>query len=156
MIFCLTGTSHAYILDFDDVSGDIDEYQGFTFTGSSTVGGGILYTSDGFYMERSDGDLFDLIRFSYILSGFNDIYLNITTSINGYTIASYNLDAFDDLWVTSYLQFYDIDRVSFTPHNSILAGMDNIEYNTNSVPVPGALWLLSSGVIGLLIFNRKK
>lgn len=156
MVFCLTGISNAYTLDFDDTSGDIDNYQGFVFTGSSTVGGGVLYTNDGFYMERSDGGLFDLTQFSYILSGFDDMYLNITTSAEGYILISYNITGDDDILMTSYLEFYDIDRVSFTPYNTILTGIDNIEYDINTVPVPGALYLLSSGIIGLLVFNRKK
>ncbi|HDM76455.1 MAG TPA: VPLPA-CTERM sorting domain-containing protein [Deltaproteobacteria bacterium] len=30
------------------------------------------------------------------------------------------------------------------------------EFQYNSVPVPGAIWLLGSGIIGLVAFRRRK
>ena len=40
--------------------------------------------------------------------------------------------------------------------SSSTAWFDNVAVNTNAVPVPGAVWLLSSGLIALGVFRKNK
>ena len=161
-----SGIASAALLDFND-STDL----GVTLGGSmawSDVGGGHLYADD-----RLDNDFIFLLSDTYVnsfqmnamawdgftkgnasiinISGFNAYDEEVWTSasdpvdLSGYTTW--------DNWLTVSVETANVAKLVFsaTGNDGFWPSIDNMVIN--EVPVPAALWLFGSGLLGLFGLN---
>ena len=91
-------------------------------------------------MNYSDGGTWgDDLKFKFVLVAYNDNY-------------RYDLEAmFDSDGATSYTQLYG-DAI-YIQHSG--GPFDSLTLSKTMVPIPGAVWLLGSGLIGIAGFRRK-
>lgn len=76
----------------------------------------------------------------------------ITVNTNAPTFFGFNFSGIDSLYLSS---FGGIDNPLYGGQGEHFA-MDNFTYNNTVVPVPAAIWLFGSGLMGLLRFTRRK
>lgn len=181
-----TGAANANVLTFDDLATDaevaIDNgYSGLNWSNfwiQDPVLNGVVDIESGFYSGvvsnnysafNADGGVAEIT--SAALFDFNSAYfsaayrwgLNITATgfLNGSQIAQQQFTVNTDVASLVTLNFSGIDRVTFeTSGGEQYVGsgyhftMDNA--NVTTVPVPGAVWLFGSALVGLVGIKRPK
>ncbi len=122
----------------------VDEYDRFEESGfTSEEGTGSTYSSTGPWSGSWDSNGED-IQF-FIVKGGN-------CGDNGY-IALYEWASGDKTSGSFNLKTDNLDYAAI----SNLAGVSHADlYSTSSVPIPGAIWLLGSGLSALLVARRRR
>ena len=122
-----------------------------------------IYSS--IFIQANGTGVFNLMNLE--LGEYSSFSLNSTVAITGYlndggqVTTTLSLDGiFDGLGGTNDFQLFTFDsswnnltRVEF---DSTAYSLDNIQLDVNPVPVPAAVWLFGSGLIGLAGFARRK
>lgn len=109
-------------------------------SGTSTGSGTYPWTNIGSYTElflQVIGDGSNNYDFNYKTSS-GDSWTNLT-SMSGFS--------FDNVGI--------ITKTWYNPSPAVTADFDYLYYNYSPVPIPGAVWLLGSGLIGLVGIRRK-
>lgn len=136
-----------------------------SYTSGPNNGSAYLHSSNysSIFFQANQNDIFSLLSFD--LGEYSSYTNNDSVSITGYKnsggqiTASFQLDGlFDGLGGFNDFQLVTLDtnwsnltRVEF---DSSAYSLDNIQIELNPVPVPAALWLFISGVMGLLSFSK--
>ena len=106
-------------------------------------------------------------------SEMGNLFKNVLEGINGATIATYhnsNYDLFTNIltsqyWSATEFEAYNLQALAYNIDTGFQFRHDkNNEHfawavhsgDVSAVPVPGAVWLFGSGLIGLVGFARKK
>lgn len=186
MFFLCAGSPYASsVMDFEDLGyttqyGSLTEYNGFTFTGVNWINGS-FYTHpnwtagiNGQYAiaTRNFGDFTITRSTAFDLEGLSVTntsasagqgYISITGYFEGSAVAFYDLTpsgAGVQHDITLNSDWDEIDRfvvfVDVQPGILSKAVVDDIIYSETAVPVPGAILLLGSGLIGLIGIRRTK
>jgi len=145
----------------------INTSAGFIETGFARDLGGLLNANDArFEMSAVDGSLFDLISFDFTRSvsvPHSASMINVTGFLEVGGTVSYTTSEPLDAFTTANLPqtFVGLTSVLFDPVINPNNGQfdysfitDNIVVNT--IPIPAALWLFGSGLLGLVGIARKK
>ncbi len=71
---------------------------------------------------------------------------------------TYDLSTYNDLAMSNWLHVdmggvSNVDYLTFTASKLSLPSIDNL--NVEPVPIPGAVWLLGSGLVGMVALRRK-
>jgi len=183
ILICFCSKTYASVVDFESGLDSVFTYVGVntrsgnagTNTGYNSVvaltgsqshafnSGGQSPTS---YSWNGPGNTFDLTSFvfagawgsqTFTFQGFLNGVLTETLSFAATTTASIvNLSwsGIDQLTILTGTDFIQTASGGGGLHYAI----DNITYNENvsAVPIPAAIWLMGSGLLGLLRFSRKK
>lgn len=113
-------------------------------------------------MTRNGGGLFDLLSFDFaslfkfVPAPGTEVLDVIATAPGGVTISqSFNYDNIGDEFQIAMLgsQFSGLQSVLFSSQ-FIFPAYDNIE--VSAVPIPAAVWLFGSGLLGLVGIARRK
>jgi len=173
----------ATLITFDDLTGVPLNYSGFTWynfgyyygaaapTGSGYYNGMVsspivVYNGNGYDAYISDDTTFTF-NSAYFSAAWNtglniDIagllndelvyFQTIVVNPTGATLFTFNWTGIDELYFQSY-GGTDTVEGGFGTHFV----MDNLTVNesTSTVPLPGAVWLLGSGLLGLAGFRKK-
>jgi len=164
----LSATANASTLDFSDSSN-----LGVTLGGGmkwNGTGGGHLYNeyhgNDDFiyFNAPTTVNSFDLNAMpweGYTTSTNNQLEISfLDSSSNVLNTGVYDLTAYTDWsnWLTVVVNLSNVSVMRFTASGpSAWPSVDNIVINENisNVPVPAAVWLMGSGLLGLMGFSRK-
>jgi len=133
----------------------------FTQSLSQTINAtpGLDYSISAYFYDSNPSG-YDDGRARISLSFLDDEGNTLSTNYSGYTVDD---DMWQQLWVSaiapsvtdsikiSFL-FYD---VSANWDGSATIYVDSVAESTNAVPIPGAVWLLGSGLIGIVGIRRK-
>jgi len=185
LVFWMNGSLEARIIDFEDLYQNSDPtvlpmpegYAGFNWSSSflsndkwyadgyvyGTIGNtSSITTQSGASMYKDNGDYFDFYG-AYI----SDVYWGGAVTVEGWrdgtriysvakviTIPHYaNPQPLPDYYTFNYVM---VDKLRwYSPEGHIC--IDNISVGNEiaGVPIPGAVWLLGSGLIGIVGIRRK-
>jgi len=182
MVLSLVTVASATVLNFDDItqgSWDTisDGYGGFNWTNSEAVVEGYAgyYTesavSDFYAFDNASGLTATVVSqfgtFDFLGAWFSPANaaqpgtIIVEAFAGGSSQGTQSIiltDSATPVWVDFGPAFTGIDELVFTPttggHPAYWA-MDDFTY-TSSVPVPAAVWLLGSGLLGLVGYRRKR
>jgi hypothetical protein len=101
-------------------------------------------------LDWYNGDLFDLTP----IPGVSDGVYTQNNMLNG-TIATLNISSGTILGINSFL-FSDFGGSPVAYSNLISANIQPNGVTFNAVPLPAAVWLLGSGLVGLVVLKRRK
>jgi hypothetical protein len=163
----------------DTTSGDSLDTHGFNFNYSSTNGDGILhwgknnsYNADQggvtyshnhprktSILTQTSGDSFNLMSIDFG-DVFNDgtsqqIRIDAVYTLGGSFTTIITTDAVAGLQ-TFALNLHNVDSVSWVETTGNYLQLDNVSIETSPVPIPSAVWLFGSGLIGLIGLARRK
>ena len=157
VLLAFSGAANATTLTFDDLNGGYQQipanYNSFDF---STFG--LLNNSDGFGVHASSGFVYayayccnnsDTIQcsagglFNFISADFSDVQkITDTFTVKGF-LSSNELYSFaltvNGNITTQSLDFYGMDKVTFSSNNRSNLALDNLELTTGNVPEPGSI-----------------
>ena len=178
------GFSSYYTNTRDDVGLTDGDYVGVT-TWTPTTSIGYTDGSQGFQMSDADGmmtltlDTVDLTGFTNTSLSF-DLFVNetgweSTDSIRAYVtmndgteidLLNTETSDIDDLSIEGYWMDMDLDLSSYDSATLSIAldsnaateavYVDNVVFEGTQVPVPAALWLMITGILGFIGYKRKK
>ncbi len=127
---------------------------------SSTLTGGQDYTFSSYLIQAKRSDLDHTGGYELYLTDFTG---DIST---GALLGSIGPTTNSDDWEFSSLTFTapgnanSLDLLIFKPFGDSFGhaypGLDSVDLSLASVPVPAAVWLMGSGLIGLMGFRKKK
>ena len=138
-----------------------------SYTSGPINGSAYLHSSiySSIFIQANQSDIFSLISFD--LGEYSSYSSNDSVTITGYKNSgtqiteTFQLDSlFDGLGGINDFQSITLDanwnnltRVEF---DSSAYSLDNIQLDINQVPVPTAVWLFGSGLLGLIGVARRK
>jgi len=135
-------TSFPGLIDFDD---DVLEFN---------------ETSASFVMTKDDGGLFDLFSVDTGSLGrdeFDDGNFVFTGIFGtGGTITQTVLGVAPGVTTNLFTGFVGLSSLVVTSNDGAFPVMDNITVDVSAVPVPAAVWLFGSGLLGLIGIARRK
>ena len=144
--FSVDGSSPEFSIDFfytDFISGSlIDELNG----GSRNSDSDLKETNRGFYIDYYLGTQNDLYQFN---GGSGDNSINIE-SVGLSTLA------LGSLWIGSETARDQNNLVSSYSSNLELSRISDVYPSASAVPLPAALWLFGTALIGLIGFGKRK
>ncbi len=109
-------------------------------------------TANGWHISLEDTDFFNSIWQSYSVT-FNTTWDDTTAIANGWVKEADGMltptPSFSGLWDDVYTS-----EVRILGAPGMVAGIDN--YRASVVPVPAALWLFGSGLLGLIGISKRK
>ena len=109
-------------------------------------------TANGWHISLEDTNFFDAPWQSYSVT-FDTTWDDVTAMANGWVKESDGTltatPSFSGLWDDVYTS-----EVRILADRGSVAGIDN--YMASAVPVPAAVWLFGSGLIGLIGLTRRK
>lgn len=176
---CLSGISPVFsaTLNFEDLGSNTSwpsNYNGFSFTAASpyekpsvdsgnyrwdgTIGNYSVASTAFDPITIASSNVFSLDSF-YVTTDADGYNIYYSGYLNNSLVASGQITAtihsnqyFVDL--SSLSEWGAIDKINFSSSGTYSAHvcLDNITYS--SVPIPAALWLLSSGLLGLLGYKK--
>lgn len=165
----LPSTVASVIIDFQSVAtnASVTTYSedGFTLTGSfflnTNVAGGNpgprMDVGTTFSLGASDGSAFNLLGFdareAILFDGGSTWRVTGIFDAGGSIIQDFNVSSSYQTFTPS--GFEKLTSVSFSPlTEGSLAAFDNFE--VEAVPIPAAVWLFGSGLLGLVGIARRK
>ena len=178
-LFSSAANSATVTINFEGVVGSspvdlpspvlVDGYQ-FTNSGSPTIrisspqpsyGDSMVFCQDcTLRMERTDANVFDLYSFDYMAVGVPlDIQLTVTGwrgPGSGYVQQIFSdVSSFELIHFGLGPQWSGLEWVTFSYNDASGFGsvIDNI--TVSAVPIPGAVWLFGSALVGLAGIRRK-
>ena len=171
-----TNSANADLSDFDPTIGQIDIFSGFPYGSSASVGSNFYSAgntttiiSDNIFFAEDEIDVtipagtYDMFAIATFADDFNWVtetglawgvfFVGNTNLFSGSSISGFS----DPL---SMLNNPDLITAVFSV-GQISGGLDVSEYwgeinNPSPVPVPAAVWLFGSGLLGLLGFIKRK
>ena len=178
LLLLISCTSHAATINFDDITTGSSAaipggYQGYEWVGydpfDGTVGGSVsvatgnnatvsgaysLGSTLGFQISRSDGMAFNALDFfaAYDIDGVSSV-LTISGFKNG-SLSQITTASFSNTATSIPVNFLDIDLLRIETPSIDVFSIDNLV--VTAVPVPPALWLFGSGLLGLVGIARRK
>ena len=114
--------------------------------------------SHGLSISTVDGSSFDFISAYFGMTHPGDEYArNIFEGVrNGQVIYSTNI-ASGQVPTLNQFNWLSIDEIRVSSYfNTGYFIMDDIQYSVSAVPIPAAVWLFCSGLIGLAGFAKRK
>lgn len=139
---------------WDSMSGQVSSYSEFEMHDPAT-GENRLHTRAGELTFDQGPVIFQGMYYNYW--GF-DTDISFSLFYQGQKVYSAPLDAanqpFDIYWLASGYSGL-VDRIQFLGQSSDGFIVDNLTYSTAPVPLPGAVWVFASGLLGLLLHNRR-
>jgi len=144
--FLVSTTGNLFWFDDSCCTGNEDSYVQILFSADVTV-------------THAQGNQFDLLSFDMAFNGINaDESLLLTgQKSDGSTVESWITGietgsfTFETILLSS--QFENLVSITFSD-SSAAVQLDNI--TVNAVPIPAAVWLFGSGLVGLGFLRRKK
>lgn len=138
-----------------------------TYTAGPNEGNSYLHSTNfsSIFIQANQGGFFNLVTFE--LGEYSSFTSNDSVTITGYKSSgnqiteTFQLDGlFDGLGgindfqlITLDATWSDLTRVEF---DDSAYSLDNIQLDISSVPVPAAVWLFGSGLLGLVGVARRK
>lgn len=185
LLLCiLTISSQAAVLTFDDITTTtsydlpIDTYGGLTWNNlgvvsanynpssgynNGTVSGDYAAFNGSSYPLTVTGAVYNFIG-AYLTGAWNDgLNIDVVGKLNGVELYNQSITVNTTSATWFEFNFLGIDELIFTSSGGIDAGfsgsgthfaMDNFTYST--VPVPAAVWLFGSGLLGIVGFSKRK
>lgn len=139
---------------WESMSGQVSNYSDFEMHDPAT-GENRLHTRAGELTFDQGPVIFQGMYYNYW--GF-DTDISFSLFYQGQKVYSSPLDAanqpFDIYWLASGYSGL-VDRIQFHGQSSDGFIVDNLTYFTAPVPLPGAAWVFASGLLGLLLQNRR-
>lgn len=174
-------TANAALLDFTDMSVPdestvISSLANFMWS-DDNASGGHLYLQNPYasltatvtFAATQDVNSVDMHGHAYsttinYLSAWNSQYVTISAynfdTSTPLWAQQYDLTAYNDLAMADWLHIdigvKNVDYLTFTASKLSLPSIDNLDVTPSAVPLPGAVWLLGSGAMGLIALRRKK
>jgi hypothetical protein len=139
---------------------------GYTGYRNGTVSGDYVFYSNNGNPVTVAGLEFNFIG-AYLTAAFKeDLNIDIVGKLDGVQLYSQTITVNTTSATWFEFSFLGINELIFTSYGGTDAGytyppgnhiaMDNFTYNFHPVPVPAAVWLLGSGLLGLLGFSKRK
>jgi hypothetical protein len=122
--------------------------QRFSFSFDDGTMGNVTGLPDG-WKVKSDQGMNGFGKFDTEIIGKVDA----RTGILGFTINGVGIDDFESFFAVKVAGLND----RYGPSNAFFGGsLENRDTNLTVVPVPAAVWLLSSGLVGLTVVTRRR
>jgi len=175
-------TANAALLDFtdmatppeSDVIASLDNLQ-WRF---DPVPGGHLYLQNPYdsleatisFADSQDVNSLDMHGHAYSAPNYYTDWNSKYVTISAYAYSqagadtllwedTFDLTNYNDLTMTNWLHIdigvTNVDYLRFTASKFSLPSIDNLDAVPSAVPLPGAIWLLGSGIVGMIAIRRK-
>ncbi|MDY6989852.1 MAG: VPLPA-CTERM sorting domain-containing protein [Thermodesulfobacteriota bacterium] len=113
----------------------------------------VSFVSLDLYDFRADQD--GMIGHTATLEAFADLQMTVSVGADTFTVPSQELPDGNVVTLSVLNPSANIIAASLTYDEDAGTGIDNIRFDTVAAPIPSALWLLGSGLIGLVGLGRK-